>query len=34
MHDLIIAISFIAMVLAPCVVASFSGEDMEEEATA
>jgi hypothetical protein len=34
MHDLIIAFSFIAMVLAPCVVASFAGEDTEEEAAA
>jgi hypothetical protein len=30
MHDLITALSFIAMILAPCVVASFSG--MAEEA--
>jgi|GEM_PF-1482723 hypothetical protein len=31
MHDLITALSFIAMLLAPCIVAAFSGEDSEEE---
>jgi hypothetical protein len=31
MHDVIIALSFIAMILAPCVVAAFSGDSSEEE---
>jgi hypothetical protein len=30
-HDLLIAFSFIAMIMAPCIVAAFSGEGMEEE---
>lgn len=30
MHDLIVGASFVAMVLAPCIVAMFSGKDIEE----
>lgn len=31
MHDLLIAAVFLAMVLAPCIVASISGERLGEE---
>ncbi len=31
MHDLFVGISFIAMVLAPCIVAMFSGREVDEE---
>jgi len=32
MNDLLIAAAFLAMVLAPCIVAMFSGKDAEAEA--
>jgi hypothetical protein len=31
MHDLLVGASFVAMVLAPCIVAMFSGKDVEVE---
>lgn len=31
MHDVIIAVVFIAMVLAPCIAATFTGKGLEEE---
>lgn len=30
MHDLLVGATFVAMVLAPCIVAMFSGQDVEE----
>lgn len=32
MHDLLVAATFLAMVLAPCLVAMHSGKDSSEEA--
>lgn len=32
MHDLLVAAAFLAMVLAPCIVAMFAGKDAETEA--
>jgi hypothetical protein len=32
MHDALIACIFVAMLLVPCVIAMFSGEDSEEAA--
>jgi hypothetical protein len=32
MHDLLIALSFVAMLLAPCIVAARSGNENEEAA--
>jgi hypothetical protein len=31
MHDLLIGLSFVAMLLAPCIVAALSGNDDAEE---